>query len=660
MSDRLTWCLPSRDRRPSPRPRRPRAGLRVEPLESRLVPSTIDWNQAYQTIDGFGASSAWVVTSLTPARANLLFSPTQGVGLSLLRSHILPDTTASSAELSTMQTAQAMGVTVWSTPWSPPAAWKDNGSISNGGHLLASHYQDYADLLSRYVRNMQARGVTISAVSVANEPDYTATYESSRWTSAEFAAFLPVLADAFARDGVTAQIVLPEESGWRFDLASTIFSNPALKADVGVVAGHNYGGTAAAVPQAQGKGLWETEVSSFDAFDPGMTSALRWAKNVHDFMVVAHASAWHYWWLKSSGNDNQGLLGPNWEVTKRLWAVGNYSKFVRPGWVSVGATDDGGVLVSAFKDPASGQFAVVAVNQGGAVSKTFNLRGFVASAVTPWVTSAGLDLARQGDVAVNGNSFTADLPAQSVTTFVGATALPDGWAAQDVGSPGQAGSSSFDAATGSWAVNGGGSGTANGYDQFHFVARGLSGDGWAAARVTGVQATGPGATAGVMFRESADPGSPFAAVVATPGQGVRFQWRDSAGGPADSVQVPGVQAPVWVLLYRAGDDFFAWYSADASDWVPIEAYPTVVMAPDVLAGLAVTSGDDSRLNASTFDNVTVQEAGGGRDRPPGAAAGAAPAGTSGLPGLLDPAVYGPLVADGRKRGWGADPWRLAL
>ena len=412
-----------RGRHCSPGPRQARVGLRVEQLEPRLVPSTIDWNQTYQTIDGFGASSAWIVPSLTPDRANLLFSPTQGIGLSLLRSRIRPDTSASSDEVSTMQTAQNMGVTVWSTPWSPPGAWKDNGSVNNGGHLLLDHYQDYADLLSQYVLNMQAQGITIAAVSIANEPNFTASYESSRWTADEFAAFLPVLSNTFARDGVTAQILLPEETSWNFELASSIFNDPNLLADVGIVAGHNYGGAPAPVPQAAGKGLWETEVSSFEAFDPGIGNALGWAKNIHDFMTVAHAGAWHYWWIKSLGNDNEGLLGPNWELTKRFWAVGNYSRFVRPGWVDIGATDDGGVFVSAFKDPASGQFAIVAVNQGNAVSKTFNLQGFLTGAVTPWVTSANLDLAQQADIAVSGSSFTADLPAQSVTTFIGTTAF---------------------------------------------------------------------------------------------------------------------------------------------------------------------------------------------------------------------------------------------
>ena len=37
----------------------------------------------------------------------------------MLRSRILPDTSASSWEINTMQKAQAMGVTIFSTPWSP-------------------------------------------------------------------------------------------------------------------------------------------------------------------------------------------------------------------------------------------------------------------------------------------------------------------------------------------------------------------------------------------------------------------------------------------------------------------------------------------------------------------------------------------------------------
>jgi hypothetical protein len=168
--------------------------------------------------------------------------------------------------------------------------------------------------------------------------------------------------------------------------------------------------------------LWETEVSSLKStFDASIANGLFWAQNIHDAMTVAHANAWNYWWLISLNADNEGLLGQDGQLTKRLFAVDNYSKFVRPAWVNIGETDDGGVSISAFKDPITGQFAVVVVNSGAQVTEQFNLNGFEASTVSPWVTSAADNLVLQPAIATTGggSGFTATLAAQSVTTFVG-------------------------------------------------------------------------------------------------------------------------------------------------------------------------------------------------------------------------------------------------
>jgi len=81
-----------------------------------------------------------------------------------------------------------------------------------------------------------------------------------------------------------------------------------------------------------------------------------------------------------------------------------------------------GVSVSAYSNASTGNFAIVVINQNGSdVSQTFTLNQFTSVAsVTPWVTSASLSLAQQSDVAVSGGSFGYTLPADSVTTFVGA------------------------------------------------------------------------------------------------------------------------------------------------------------------------------------------------------------------------------------------------
>jgi hypothetical protein len=179
------------------------------------------------------------------------------------------------------------------------------------------------------------------------------------------------------------------------------------------------------------------------------------------------------------------------------------------------------------------------------------------------------------------------------------------WVDQDIGSPGQPGYADFNATSGTWTVVGGGRDIGDTADQFHFTSQGFTGDGSLTARVTSVQNTDAWAKAGVMFRDSADPGAPFADVVATPGNGVAFQWRSTAGAVPNNVNVTGLSAPVWVQLVRAGDAFTASYSSDGVNWTQVGAAQTVVMTSSGLAGLAVTSHDNARLCTATFDNVDL-------------------------------------------------------
>ncbi len=55
------------------------------------------WTETHQTIDGFGGSSADFLDSLTPAQADFFFT-TKGIGLSLLRTQIIPDRATCDAE----------------------------------------------------------------------------------------------------------------------------------------------------------------------------------------------------------------------------------------------------------------------------------------------------------------------------------------------------------------------------------------------------------------------------------------------------------------------------------------------------------------------------------------------------------------------------------
>jgi glucuronoarabinoxylan endo-1,4-beta-xylanase len=379
----------------------------------------VDWNDVHQRIDGFGASSAWN-GSWTAAQADMFFSTNTGIGLSLLRSRIAPDGTT--VETGIMQMAQARGARVWSTPWSPPAIYKNTNSV-NGGSFVSSpaNYQGYASQLAGYIASMKTNGINLYAVSIQNEPDYSATYESCLWSAQQFHDFIPYLAAALTNDGVAStRILFPEDSNWNFDLATTAMNDPVTAASVGVLAAHNYGYSVAPVND-YGKALWETEVSTFDTYDGSISNALYWAGQIHAFLTVAQVNAWHYWWLISANPDNEGLTDQSGNPAKRMYVLGNYSRFVRPDYYRIGVSNNSlNVLISAYKDPASGNFAIVAANPyPGDLAQTFTFTNFTAASVTPWITSASASLASNAPVNVSNASFIYTLPAMSVVTFVG-------------------------------------------------------------------------------------------------------------------------------------------------------------------------------------------------------------------------------------------------
>jgi glucuronoarabinoxylan endo-1,4-beta-xylanase len=408
----------------------------------------LDWNNVHQRIDGFGASSAWMGT-WTTAQANMFFSTNSGTGvtldgttnfsfngagLSLLRNRIAPGGTT--WEQGIMQMAQARGAKVWSTPWSPDTPFKSNTNV-NGGYFVGTpaNYQAYANEQAGYVAGMKSQyGINLCAISVQNEPDAdVTTYESCNWTAQQIHDFVPYLHNALAAGNVAStKIMLPESQNWQdySNLAVTAMTDPAVAADVGIIADHNYDGAngpATLTKDSYGKALWETEVSVFDTFDGSISNGVYVAQRIYLFMTQAQANAWHYWWLISGNDDNEGLTDTNGYPTKRMYALGQYSRFVRPNFYRIDANANYSPLwISAYKDSTSAAFAIVAVNTdpATAVKQNFILTNFTAASVTPWITSGAQSLVSQTIVPVTNSSFAYTMPPLSVVTFAGQATLP--------------------------------------------------------------------------------------------------------------------------------------------------------------------------------------------------------------------------------------------
>jgi glucuronoarabinoxylan endo-1,4-beta-xylanase len=391
----------------------------------------------HQTIDGFGAADVYTPGgALTPAEGQLFFDPVNGIGLSILRIGINGDgQPLGSGTLSDVQLAASYGAIVWAAPWSPAAGDKDNNSQNNGGHLCADAGQ-----------------------GTCTGNDYTAwasalaSYASSVYTATEMVNFVKVLGPMLAALSPPVKLIAPETESWAHlwagpaDCSGTSNYGPCIHGDtqaesaIAVYATHDYGFAEATPPAWLAKPLWETEVSGLSGSAQGgpstdITNGIAVARWIYNALVTGGASAWHYWWLvgQASNNDNEGLIfmpgdGPGGvgdvsSPPKRLYTVGNFSRFVRPGYqrLDVSGPVPSGVQVAAFRNPADNTMAIVAIN-GNAAASPVTL--FVAGtawpgAVTPWVTSASANLAATTAVPLSGARFAVTLAPQSVTTFVG-------------------------------------------------------------------------------------------------------------------------------------------------------------------------------------------------------------------------------------------------
>src|SRR5438105_12999443 len=90
--------------------------------------------------------------------------------------------------------------------------------------------------------------------------------------------------------------------------------------------------------------------------------------------------------------------------------------------------------------------------------------------------------------------------------------------------------------------------------------------------------------------------------------GVEFQDRPTAGAAAvQQSSTSGLAAPYWVRLVRQGSTFTAYRSSNGTTWTQQGSPITITMGTSVFVGLAVCSHDNTQLNTSTFDNVTVSQ-----------------------------------------------------
>lgn len=124
----------------------------------------------------------------------------------------------------------------------------------------------------------------------------------------------------------------------------------------------------------------------------------------------------------NNNNDDEGLCNSSGKPTPRMYTIGNFSKFIRPGFVRVDApaSPASGITASAYYGASYGRLVIVVINNGSSgTSMDFTIAGFQGAAgAVPWLTDGSHSLARQTPVTITNNSFSYQLPTKSVVTFV--------------------------------------------------------------------------------------------------------------------------------------------------------------------------------------------------------------------------------------------------
>ena len=164
-----------------------------------------------------------------------------------------------------------------------------------------------------------------------------------------------------------------------------------------------------------------------------------------------------------------------------------------------------------------------------------------------------------------------------------------------------------EAPAGTYTMTGAGADIWGGADEFHFAFKEVSGAVKIIAEVASLENTNAFAKAGVMIRDTLDADSANVAVFITPENGVRFQYRSTAGGVTERYFEEGVTAPQWVRLERTtGGLIRAYYSTDGAAWNRFSLVQVSMTMP-VYAGLAVTSHDVNLTCQAVFSNVSFPD-----------------------------------------------------
>ena len=369
--------------------------------------ANIDAGNVKQTIDGFGASTAWH-GQLSDQEADAAFKNETGnqMGLSILRIRI-DENGNYSDELINARKAMARGAVIFAAPWDAPAVMVER--VGDIKRIRYDMYDEYARYLDYFVSYMSRHSAPLYCISIQNEPDWNGGW--NQWTSGEMLTFMRDYAHLITG----TKIMAPESFQFRHEMSDPILNDPIACENLDIVGGHIYGAGLASYPLAEEKGkkIWMTE--HYINEDDITTCINQFAKEIIDCMYN-NMNAFVWWYLRQP---DCNLINTGGSLRRKGYTMAHFSKFIRPGYHRIDATyrPQSGVYMVAFKGK---EIVVVVINSSTSrKEQTFTYRGVSIPRVKRYTTTGSGNLSDEGIIVLTDNTFSAALHAMSITTFVG-------------------------------------------------------------------------------------------------------------------------------------------------------------------------------------------------------------------------------------------------
>jgi len=304
---------------------------------------------------------------------------------------------------------------------SPPAQLTRNRKTyadSGRCNISPDKYIAFAGYAADVIKHIkQHTGIGLDYISPVNEPQWDWSdggQEGCPYTNKDIYGVVKAFNAALQKNRLTTKLLVTESGHHKYLLSDedkpgkgnqvSAFFDASSSCYIGgmsgvdhIVASHSYF-TSSPFPQAMairkkiaakvaavsGLRYWQSEYCILGdnagdmqggGRDTGMNAALYVAAVIYTDLVAGNAAAWQWWLAISPYNYKDGLIyidknknGGNYHDSKMLWALGNYSRFVRPGMkrVHIEAPATNSLLVSAWKDEKHKKLVVVVVNRGTA------------------------------------------------------------------------------------------------------------------------------------------------------------------------------------------------------------------------------------------------------------------------------------------------------